>query len=117
MIRENNIPEGAATVTLDCGLEAYMRGRNDPIHFLATFQFNREHLRDDALVESFVSIVTSTVKTALFDRTSPVMTMSDGKGNTVMLETADVQAISLLAPEPNTITEAIAASDEEKEDG
>jgi len=43
--------------------------------------------------------------------------MSDGKGNTVMLETADVQAISLLAPEPNTITEAIAASDEEKEDG
>jgi len=115
MIRENNIPEGATTVTLDCGLEAYLKGRQDPVQFLATFQFNRAHLRDDDLVESFISIVTSTVKSAMHDRTAPLMTLSDGNGNTFMFETGDVQAVSVLAPSPNTISEAIAAS-EEKDD-
>ena len=107
MIREANIPEGAETVTLDAHVEVYLRHREDPVRLLATFQFQREHLREDAPGDSFLGIVNATVSDALNDRSQPLLYLSDDMGTEVMVETAEVQAVSVHAPETNTILEAM----------
>ena len=112
MIKEPNIPEGAQTVTLDVTLEVYLRNRPDPLNLVGTFYFNREHLDDGDLVESFMAIVSNTVRSAITDRSSPLMILSDKRGNKFFVELGEVQAISALAPDPNTIMEVLTDDDQ-----
>jgi hypothetical protein len=112
LIREPNIPEGAETVTLDVTMEVYLRDRADPLNVVGTFYFQREHLDDDDLVESFMGIVSNTIRSAIFDRSQPLIILSNELGNKFFVELSEVQAISALAPSANTIGDAI-----EREDG
>lgn len=113
MIKEPNIPEGAQTVTLDVQLEVYLRRKETPLMLIGTFYFNREHLADEEPVESFMAIVANTIRHAMYDRSQPVMILSDEKGNKFFVELADVQALSALAPSAATIRKAITRSEEE----
>jgi len=112
LIKEPNIPEGAQTVTLDVTLEVYLKNRPDPLNLVGTFYFNRDHLEDDDLVESFMGIVSNTIRSAVMDRSSPLLVLSDSLGNKFFLELNEVQAISALAPDPNTIVEAMTDDDQ-----
>ena len=112
MIREPNIPDEATRVTLDVQLEVYLRHRTDPLLCLGTFYFSKEHLDDDDLVESFMSIVTNTLRSVSFDRSQPMAVLSDRNGNKFMIETSEMQAVSVLAPTTNTITKAIEEAEE-----
>jgi hypothetical protein len=112
VIREPNIPEDATKVILDVSMEVYLRGRHDPLQCVGSFYFNREHLDEDDLVESFMGIVTSTFRSAIFDRSAPLVVLSDRNGNKFLIETSEMQAVSVLAPSPKTIGEAIEQSEE-----
>jgi hypothetical protein len=107
MMRETDLPEEAETVILDANTEVYLRHREDPVRVLCTFCFNREHLENDDPVESFMGIVTSTIRNAINDRTKPLLILSDGAGNKTVLESSEVQGISVQAPSTNTILEAM----------
>jgi len=116
MIKEPNIPDEALRVTLDVQLEVYLRNRTDPLQCLGTFYFSQEHLDEDDLVESFMAIVTNTLRAVSFDRSQPMAVLSDRNGNKFMIETSEIQAVSVLAPATNTITKAIEESKEESEE-
>jgi hypothetical protein len=107
VLREPDIPEGAETVTLDVAMEVYLRDQSDPIRCIGTFYFQREHLDDDDLVESFMSLVSNTLRSAMYDRSEPLAILSDGLGNKLFFETREVQAVSASAPEVGAILGAI----------
>ena len=114
MIKEPNIPDEAQRVTLDVQLEVYLRERTDPLLCLGTFYFNKDHLDDEDLIESFMSIVSNTFRSAIFDRSQPLVILSDRNGNKFLIETSEMQAVSVLAPTTNTIVKAIKDSEDEE---
>jgi len=111
-MREPNIPDGAQTVTIDVTLEVYVREREDPIQAVGTFFFQRSHLRDDDLVESFMSIVGNTLRGTMEDRTRPIIIFSDRQGSKFLIESTEVQAVSAHAPGADTILKAIESEEE-----
>jgi hypothetical protein len=106
-MREPDIPEGAETVTLDVELEIYLQRRSDPIQCIGTFYFQREHLVDDDLAESFMALVANTLRSVMEDRTRPLVIFSDRYGNKFLIEASEVQAMSAHAPTSDTIMEAL----------
>jgi len=107
MMREPNIPEDASAVIIDVGMELYLRHRPDPLHILGTFQFNVEHLDPDDLLESFMGIVTQTLKSVMNSKDEQRFILSDRLANKFMVETAEIQSISLLAPSVETVQQAV----------
>lgn len=93
-------------------MEVYLRGRHDPLQCVGSFYFNREHLNEDDPAGSFMGIVATTFRSAIFDRSQPLLILSDRRNNTFLVETSEIQAVSVLAPSPKTIEEAIERSEE-----
>lgn len=112
MMRENDIPEDAQRVTIDLGMEVYLRHRPDPINLVGTFQFGAHHLDPEDLLESFMTIVTHTVKNVMNSRDEHRFVLSDRNANKFVIETSEIQAMSLLAPSTETITKAVQDSNE-----
>jgi hypothetical protein len=107
MMREPQIPDDAQVVTIDVGMEIYLRQRPDPLHILGTFQFNASHLDHDDLLESFMAIVTHTCKNVLNSKDELRFVLSDRNANKFIIEAEEIQAISLLAPSLETIVKAV----------
>ncbi len=103
MMREPDLPSGAITVTIDVTMEVYLKDRQDPISYIGTFFFNRDHLNEDALLESFMSIVTRTLRSVIDDRSETMFILSDVRSNKFLILTDEIQAISILAPSEETI--------------
>jgi hypothetical protein len=114
-MRETGIPEGAPTVTLDLQMLVYVRGREDPINFLGSFCFQRAHLEEEVdddgdpttARKSFMDIAGNTVKSVLLDRSAPLAVLSDRNESMFIIQTDEIQGVSLLAPAPNTIMDAM----------
>lgn len=112
MMREPNIPDDVKQVIIDVGMEIYLRHRPDPINLIGTFQFGVHHLDSDDLLESFMGIVTHTVKGVMNSKEDHRFVLSDRHSNKFVIETAEIQAMSLLAPSVETISEAVQDSNE-----
>lgn len=113
MMREPNVPDDASVVVIDVGMEVYLRHRPDPIHVLGTFQFNLDHLDQEDLLESFMGIVTQTCKSVMNSKDDLRFVLSDRNSNKFMIETAEIQGISLLAPSLDTLKQAVDESNHE----
>lgn len=111
MMEELGLSDDAPRVIVSVGLEIYLRHREDPIHCLGTFRFSREHLETENKLDNFMTIVTNTFAAAIDDKKVTRIILSDKKFNKFMIQSEDILAVSILAPEETLLNEVLIESD------
>lgn len=97
-MRERNAPDDAEMVPIHLGYEFYLKGKEDPVHFAATFELRRDVLVEDAELESFMDIAVKHVLGTLDTVGEHRLIFSDDHFNKFVAITDQVQAVSILAP-------------------
>jgi len=95
---EPNIPDGAQRVTIDVAVEVYLKGHQESFRCIGTFQFNRLHLDEENPLEHTMGIITHTLVESINDRRQPDIILSDQNANKFLVESDEIQAVSIMAP-------------------
>lgn len=100
MIEQPDLGEDVTVFTLDVDLEFFLRYREDPILVRTTFVMDREVLSDsDNPLETFMDYLESAVLSVLDTRGEERYVFSDERFNKRIISTAEIQGISILAPD------------------
>lgn len=98
---------GTDKVTLDVHYEVYLRYRDDPILVLATFELDRSIFTSaDEPFDVFIRMAQGHVLGNI-DTHEHRLVFEDGKSNTGIGLTDEIQWISILAPEKETFERAL----------
>ena len=109
MMRDEQNPDPMVDkVRIDTVYEFYLKGRDDPVQVPSTFEFNKDLLDDGVELSDFQSICVNTALSALDNRWTGRMVFSDRRFNKFVIFTDEVQAVSVLAPDEETILQAMA---------
>lgn len=106
MRRKEGADEGTM-FTQPVSYEIYLKGREEPVQALATFELPKEMLTEGRELESFMEITTSHVLQTIDVVREHRFMLSDERFNKYIVMTDHIQAISIHAPEEQTLMEAL----------
>lgn len=96
----------AQAVAVDIPFEIYLKGKEEPVHFLTTYRIPTEALGEDKLndvMQVVVRHVLSTLDTVGEHR----LLLSDRRQNKFISLVSDIASISILAPDAQSISTAL----------
>jgi hypothetical protein len=109
MMKDRGLPESEETVQIDVTYEIYLKHRDDPVNFNATFEVRKEAIRPGSEVEDVMNMATSQVFATIDVVREHRFILSDRNFNKGIFLTDDIQAVSILAPSEERIMEAMEA--------
>lgn len=98
---EEDDDERENRITVDVGLEIFLKGREESVRPIVTFRFHREHIEDwyeDNPVEAFMSIVIGTIRSVIDDKTENLLILSNSNYDKFIFEADQIQAINISSP-------------------
>lgn len=87
--------------------EIYLAGREDPVQAMAAFELPKRMLEEGKELESFMHIATNHVLQTIDVVREHRFMLSDARFNKFIAMTDHIQAISILAPEEETLMKAL----------
>lgn len=106
-MRQRHGEEGAALFVQPVQYEIYLKGREDPVCALATFELNKEMLTEGRELEGFMEITTNHLLQTIDVVREHRFLLSDEKFNKFVVLTDHIQAVSILAPSEETLMRSL----------
>lgn len=105
-MHERNSP-GGDTFEQTIVYEVYLKGRDEPVAVNATFELRKETLEDGKELEGMMQIATNHLMATLDVVREHRFILSDERFNKFVFLTEEMQAVSILAPDRDTLLEAL----------
>lgn len=99
--------EEISTFSQEVGYEIYLAGREDPVRTVAAFELPKRMLEEGKELESFMHVCTNHVLQTIDVVREHRFMLSDSRFNKFIALTDHIQAISILAPEEETLMKAL----------
>lgn len=106
MLKDRN-SESTDTITIDITYEVYLKGRDEPILTLATFELAREIFTEGQEVQDVVRCAENHIRATIDVVSEHRWFVSDGSFNKSIFLTDQIQAISIHAPSRETVMKAL----------
>lgn len=87
--------------------EIYLKGREDPVRTNATFEFKKEMLTEGQELEDFMQVAVNHLLTTIDIVREHRYMLSDERFNKFIALTDEMQAVSILAPDEETLLKAL----------
>ena len=105
-MRERDRPEGDRA-EIDIEYFIYLKQREDPINFIATFDLRKEVLREGQELEDMMQVAAQHILATIDVVGEHRLIFSDSKFNKFISMTEEVQGISIMAPEEETLLQQL----------
>ena len=102
MMRETNGPDGE-TAQIDVTYLVYLHGREDPVNVPATFDLRKEILNEGKELENFAQVAVNHILGTIDIVREHRLIFSDRLFNKFIFLTDQVQAVSVLVPDEQTL--------------
>jgi hypothetical protein len=109
MMKERGNNTDAETFTIDLAQEIYLRGREEPMRINSTFEIRKETLTEGHEIEDLMSIATTHLLATIDVVREHRYILSDRRFNKFISLTDEIQAVSILAPDEDTLFQALEA--------
>lgn len=107
MMRERGSDNTEETFVIDLPQEIYLSGRDDPIRVNSTFELRKEMIDKDCPVADVMSIATKHLLATIDVVSEHRYILSDSRDNKFIFMTSELQAVSILAPDEETVRAAM----------
>lgn len=99
----------APTIILDVPFEIYLKGREEPVHFLGTYAIPAEILSEaqDAKLNDVMQVVIQHILGTIDTVGAHRLILSDRRESKFVVLTDSIASISVLAPDEATILKAL----------
>lgn len=99
--------DATETFTIDLAQSVYIKGREEPINVNTTFVINKETIDADQPMASLMEIATNHLLRTIDVVREHRYILSDGRHSTFVFMTDEIQSVSLLAPDEETLFAAM----------
>lgn len=108
MMRErNNSSEPSDLAAINMTFEVYLKHRESPVNVNATFEIRKEVLKDGSELESLMQVAANHILSTIDVVAEHRLIFSDERFNKMFFMTDEIQAVSILAPDEETILKAL----------
>jgi hypothetical protein len=109
-MKERRADETDETFSIDIPQEIYLRYRDEPIHINSTFELRKDSIDNpDAPLQEVMHMATSHLLSTIDVVREHRYILSDRRHNKFILLTDELQGVSILAPDEQTVKDALEA--------
>lgn len=108
-MRDKKVQDSEDSLLIDVTYLVYLKERDEPVNFNATFEFHKNNIREGREVEDVMMMATNHLLSTIDVVSEHRFILSDVNFTKGIFLTEQIQAVSILSPSEETVLKAMEA--------